>query len=170
MQVRDNRVVTTKVPEEVYEELILRIPEGDRSNFIREAISEKLQKTPKPDKLLVFEERINRLESELEQVRKYLADLELLTFEHNKVNPHDFCMDEIDRKIIDYLMHYKGATTTELAEYLKNNRWLILNRLRKIQQVSKKKRGKAVVDYCGGERAGKKKAWWINQEVFNEDE
>ena len=170
MQVRDNRVVTTKVPEEVYEELILRIPEGDRSNFIREAISEKLQKTPKPDKLLVFEERINQLESELEQVRKYLADLELLTFEHNKVNPHDFCMDEIDRKIIDYLMHYKGATTTELAEYLKNNRWLILNRLRKIQQVSKKKRGKAVVDYCGGERAGKKKAWWINQEVFNEDE
>ena len=166
----DNRVVTVKIPEEIYEELTLRIPEGNRSNFIREAISEKLQKTPKPDRLLAFEERINRLEEELEQVKKYLADLELLTFEHNKVNPHNFCMDETDHKIINYLIHYKGATTPELAEYLKSNRWLILNRLQKIQQISKKKSGKSVIDYCGGERSGKKKAWWINQDIINEDD
>jgi hypothetical protein len=166
----NNRVVTIKIPDEVYKEFALRIPEGDRSNFIREAISEKLQKTPKPDKLVAIEERMSKLESELEQVRKYLADLELLTFEHNKINPHSFCIDETDRKIMDYLMHYKGATTPELAEYLKCNRWLVLNRLQKIQRVSKKKCGKAIIDYCGGERSGKKKAWWINQEVLSEDE
>jgi hypothetical protein len=168
--VSDNRAVTAKLSEEVYGEMILRIPEGDRSSFIREAIIEKLQKTPKPDKLLAFEERINKLENELEQVKKYLSDLELLTFEHNKINPHNFCADEIDRKIVDYLMHYKGATTPELAEYTKNNRWLILNRLQKIQRVSKKKCGKSIIDYCSGERSGKKKAWWINKEVINEDE
>ncbi|MCL2172182.1 MAG: hypothetical protein FWB84_00835 [Candidatus Bathyarchaeota archaeon] len=166
----NSRVVTVKIPDEVYKEFALRIPEGDRSNFIREAISEKLQKTPKPDKLVAIEERMSKLESELEQVRKYLADLELLTFEHNKINPHSFCIDETDRKIMDYLMHYKGATTPELAEYLKCNRWLVLNRLQKIQRVSKKKCGKAIIDYCGGERSGKKKAWWINQEVLSEDE
>ncbi|MCL1977389.1 MAG: hypothetical protein FWG55_04695 [Candidatus Bathyarchaeota archaeon] len=166
----DNRVVTVKIPEEVYKEFALRIPEGDRSNFIREAISEKLQKTPKPDKLLALEERINRLESEFGQTRKYLADLELLTFEHSKVNPHSFCIDETDRKIVDYLIHYKGATTPELAEYLKSNRWLILNRLQKIQRISKKQCGKSIIDYCGGERSGKKKAWWINQEVIGEEE
>jgi hypothetical protein len=159
-----------KLSEEIYGELALRIPEGDRSNFIREAIGEKLQKTPKPDKLLVFEERISRLESELERVKKYLADLELLTFEHNKINPHSFCIDETDHKIIDYIMHYKGATTPEIAEYLKSNRWLILSRLQKIQQTSKKQYGKSVIDYCGGERSGKKKAWWINKEVTGEDE
>jgi len=168
--VSDNRVVTVKIPEEVYKEFALRIPEGDRSNFIREAISEKLQKTPKPDKLLALEERINRLESEFGQTRKYLADLELLTFEHSKVNPHSFCIDETDRKIVDYLIHYKGATTPELAEYLKSNRWLILNRLQKIQRISKKQCGKSIIDYCGGERSGKKKAWWINQEVIGEEE
>jgi Arc/MetJ-type ribon-helix-helix transcriptional regulator len=168
--VSDNRVVTVKIPEKVYGELALRIPEGDRSDFIREAISEKLQKTPKPDKLLAFEERINRLENEFERVRKYLADLELLTFEHGKVNPRDFCIDETDHKIVDYLMHYKGATTPELAEYIKSNRWLILNRLQRIQRSSQKKCGKPIIVYCGGERSGKKKAWWINQEVINEEE
>ncbi len=49
------RIVTVKISEEVYKEMALRIPEGDRSNFIREAISEKLQKTPKADKLLALE-------------------------------------------------------------------------------------------------------------------
>jgi hypothetical protein len=165
-----SRVVTIKLSEEIYKELVLRIPEGDRSNFIREAVSEKLQKTPKPDKLLALEARMGKFESELEQIRKYLADLELLTFDHCKVDPHSFCIDETDRKLMDYLMHYKGATTPELAEYLKCNRWLVLNRLQKIQKSSKKKYGKSVIDYCGGERSGKKKAWWINQELFTEDE
>ncbi len=162
------RVVTVKIPEEIYKEMNLRIPEGDRSNFIREAISEKLQKTPKPDKLLALENRMGKIENEMEQIRKYLADLELLTFERGKVNPRSFCIDEIDHKIVEYLIHYRGATTPELAEYLQTNRWLVLNRLRKIQRSSKKQCGKSVIDYCGGERSGKKKAWWINEELIGE--
>jgi len=162
------RVVTVKIPEEIYKEMNLRIPEGDRSNFIREAISEKLQKTPKPDKLLALENRMGKIENEMEQIRKYLADLELLTFERGKVNPRSFCIDEIDHKIVEYLIHYRGATTPELAEYLQTNRWLVLNRLRKIQRSSKKQCGKAVIDYCGGERSGKKKAWWINEELIGD--
>jgi len=165
----NDRIVTAKIPEEVYKEFALRIPEGERGSFIREAISEKLQKTPKPDKLLAIEERINRLESELEQVRKYLSDLELLTFEQGTVDLHSLCTDETDRKIIDYLSHYKGATTPELAEYLKSNRWIVLNRLQKIQKASKKKHGKSVIEYYGGERSGKKKAWWINQDTTNKE-
>jgi hypothetical protein len=170
VSVNSSRVVTAKISEDIYSEFALRVPEGDRSDFIREAINEKLQKTPRPDKLLALEEKMSKLESELEQVRKYLADLELLTFEHSKIDPHSFCIDETDRKIISYLMHYKGATTPELAEYLKSNRWIVLNRLQKIQRASKKKCGKPIIDYCGGERSGKKKAWWINQEIINEDE
>lgn len=162
------KVVTVKIPEEIYKEMNLRIPEGDRSNFIREAISEKLQKTPKPDKLLALENRMGKIEHEMEQIRKYLADLELLTFERGKVNPRSFCIDEIDHKIVEYLIHYRGATTPEIAEYLQTNRWLVLNRLRKIQRSSKKQCGKAVIDYCGGERSGKKKAWWINEELIGE--
>ena len=163
------RVVSAKVPEDVYKELILRIPEGERSDFIREAIMDKLQKTPKPDRLLELEGRMVRIEGELGEIRKYLADLELLTYGNRKVNPHSFCFDEVDDKIVEYLMHYKGATTPELAEYMKVNRWLVLNRLQKIQKASQKQCGKAVLDYYGGERSGKKKAWWINEELVQEE-
>ena len=105
------KVVSAKVPDDIYRELILRVPEGDRSDFIREAIIEKLQKTPKANKLLELEERMDKIEADLGGIRKYLADLELLTYGDRKVDPHTFCFDDVDRKIVDYLMHYKGATT-----------------------------------------------------------
>jgi len=168
MALSEVKVVSVKIPEEVYNELVLRVPEGDRSSFIREAIFEKLQKTPKADKLLELETRMGKIESAFGEIRKYLADLELLTYQHGKINPHAFCIDEIDHKIVDYLLHYKGATTPELADYTKKNRWLILNRLRKIQRTSKKQYGKPVIDYYAGEKSGKKKAWWINEELVQE--
>jgi Arc/MetJ-type ribon-helix-helix transcriptional regulator len=164
----ETRIVTVKLPEEVYQEMALRIPEGDRSTFIREAISEKLQKTPKADKLLALQERMDKIEQEFGQIRKYLADLEILTFQHGKIDPHAYCSDEVDHKIIEYLMHYKSATTPELADYVKTNRWLILNRLRKIQKNSKKQAGKSIVEYYAGERSGKKKAWWIDEILIEE--
>jgi hypothetical protein len=163
------RTISAKIPEDLYKEIALRIPEGDRSDFIREAILEKLQKTPKANKLLELEDRMTKLENQLAEVRKYLSDLELLTYGKDSVNPHNFCIDEVDYKIVEYLMHYKGATTPELAEYVKVNRWLILNRLRKIQKNSKKQVGKPVVDYYAGEKSGKKKAWWINEELVQEE-
>ena len=164
----ETRVISVKIPEQVYQEMALRVPEGERSSFIREAITEKLEKTPKADKLLALEERMGKIEVEFGQIRKYLADLELLTFQHGKTNPHSFCLDEVDHKIMEYLLHYKSATTPELAQYLKTNRWLVLNRLRRIQKNSKKQAGKSVVEYYAGERSGKKKAWWIDEELIQE--
>ena len=160
------RVISIKISEDVYKEMFLRVPEGERSNFIRDAILEKLQKTPKPDKILELEQRMSKMESAFSEIRKYLADLELLTYERGKINPHTFCIDEIDHKILDYLVHYKGATTPELAEYMKTNRWLVLNRLRRIQKVSRKQLGKSIIEYYPGEKSGKKKAWWINEELI----
>lgn len=164
----DPKTVTVKLPEEVYQEMALRIPEGDRSDFIREAIAEKLQKTPKPDKLLGLEQRMAQLEEQFGQIKKYLSDLEILTFQHGKINPYQFAIDEFDRKIIEYLMNYKSATTPELADYLKTNRWLVLNRLQKIEKNSKKQLGKAIITYYAGEKSGKKKAWWVEEELIQE--
>jgi len=162
------KVISAKMPEKVYNELLLRIPEGERSNFIRDAIMEKLQKTPRPDKLLELEQRIGKIEREFSELRKYLSDLELLTYGKGKTNPHAFCVDDADHKIIEYLLHYKGATTSELAEYLKGNRWFILNRLRRMQKFSKRQLGEPIVNYYPGEKSGKKKAWWINENLTEE--
>jgi len=161
-------VVSAKIPEEVYGEFVLRIPEGKRSEFIRDAIVEKLQMVPRPDKISEIEQRVSKLESGLFEIKRYLAELEILTYEKGKVNPHTFCIDEVDHKIVDYLLHYRGATTTELASYLKINRWLVLNRLRKIEGSSKKQLGKPIVEYYAGGKAGKKKAWWISKELAEE--
>jgi len=163
------KVISAKVPDELYKELALRVPEGDRSDFIREAILDKLQKTPKANKLLELEGRMNKIESQIGDIRKYLADLELLTYGSHKVNPYSFCLDDIDRKIVDHIFHYKGATTPELAENIKINRWMALNRLRRMQKASEKECGKAVIEYYAGEKSGKKKAWWINEELISEE-
>jgi len=164
----EHAMVSAKIPKEIYKELVLRIPEGERSNFIRDAIMEKLQKTPRPDKIFELEQKIGRLEAELSEVKRYLTELEVLTFDKGKINPHTFGIDEVDHKIIDYLLNYKGATTPELAEHVKANRWQILNRLRRIQKRSRNQLGKPVIEYYAGERSGKKKAWWINQELVEE--
>lgn len=157
--------VSAKIPEEVYKEFALRIPRGERSNFIRDAIYEKLEKVPRPDSISELELRVANLEAELPKIRKYLVRLEVLTYEQGKINPHVFGIDEIDRKIIDHLIHYKGATTPELAERMNTNRWLILNRLRRIQKTSKQQLGKPIIEYYSGAKMGKKKAWWLNQEL-----
>jgi len=159
-------VISAKIPDEVYKELALRIPEGERSDFIRKAILEKLEKTPRPDKIFELEQKIGKLETELFTIKKYLAELEVLTYEKGRVNPHAFCIDEIDHKIVDYLLDHRGATTTELADFLETNRWLILNHLRRIERSSKKQLGKSVIEYYSGEKAGKRKAWWIREELF----
>lgn len=159
-------VVSAKIPAEAYNELALRIPERQRSDFIREAIMEKLDKTPRPDRMLELQARLEKVETELADVKKYLVELEVLTYERGKVNPHAFSVDDIDHKLIDYLLHYKGATTPELADYAKTNRWLVLNRLRRIQKTSKKQLGKAIVTYCAGEKQGKNKAWWLDEELI----
>ena len=158
-------VVSAKIPNEVYREFALRIPEGERSDFIRNAIMEKLQSVPRPDRLLDLEDRIKSLETGLAEVKRCLAELEILTVEKGQVNPHAFCLDETDRRIVDFLLHSKGATTPELASHVKTNRWHVLNRLRKIQKRSSAQLGKSVIEYYAGERQGKKKAWWLIPEI-----
>jgi hypothetical protein len=159
------KIISAKIPEKLYKEFALRIPEGERSTFIREAILEKLEKTPRPDRIFGLEQKVNQLENEVNKIKDGLANLELLTYEGEKMNPHAFCIDETDNKIIDYLLDHRGATTTELAEHLETNRWLVLNRLRKIAKSSKKQLGKAIIEYYPGQRHGRRKAWWIREEL-----
>ncbi len=158
-------VISAKIPDEVYKELALRIPEGERSAFIREAILEKLEKTPRPNKILGLEKKVAKLENEVYKIKDYLTTLEAFTHEEGKVNPHAFAIDETDNKIVDYLLDHRGATTTEIAEHLQNNRWFVLNRLRKIERASKKQLSKPIIFYYSGERSGKRKAWWINEDL-----
>lgn len=77
-------VVSVKMPEDLYKELTLRIPVGERSNFLRDAIMEKLQNTPRSDKILEIEKKITTLENSVSEIKKHLAELEILTFDKGK--------------------------------------------------------------------------------------
>lgn len=157
--------ISVKVPSELYAELALRIPEGERSSFIREAIIEKLGRTPRSARVLELERRIDRIEKDLTGIKRGLADLEMLTYGKDKVNPHAFCIDEIDHKIVNYLLHYKSATTPELSDAIGVNRWLILNRLKRIRRLSQRQIGKSIVTYYAGKRQGKERAWWLVEDL-----
>jgi len=163
--VEKHAVVSAKIPTEVYEELALRIPEGERSNFIRDAIREKLQSVPRPDRIFELEQRIRSLETSFADMKHALLELEVLTIDRDKIDPYAFSVDDTDRKIVDYLLHYKGATTPELASSLKTNRWHVLNRLRRLQKRSKAQLGKPIIEYSAAERQGKTKAWWLIKEI-----
>ena len=142
------------------------MPEGERSSFIRDAIFEKLEKTPRPNKIFELEQKLNQLKKDINTIKSSLAKLELLTHEPGKVNPHIFCIDGIDTELINYFIDHRGATTTELAKILQTNRWLILSRLRKIENASKRQLGQAIIKYYPGERLGKRKAWWIQEDLI----
>ena len=157
--------ISAKIPDDVYREFKLRVSAGKRSAFIRDAIFEKLQKTPRPEKLLEVEDRVRRLEVGLSEIKKSLTKLEVLTFDRDQINLYAFCIDTLDQKIVDYLLHSNGATTSELAGKLNTNRWLVLNRLRRIQKTSAEQLGKAVVQYYSGIKRGKKRAWWLEEEL-----
>jgi hypothetical protein len=155
--------ISVLLPKDLHSEFALRVPEGERSIFVRDAILNKLQKTPRPEKILELEKKIAKIENDISKIKMYLTDLEILTYEKGKVNPHKFCIDKIDHSIIDHLIHYSGATTSELAKNLGVNRWLILNRLKRIEKRSRNSLGKTIIEYFPGEKEGKMKAWWLKE-------
>lgn len=160
--------ISIKIQKNIFAEIALRVPEGERSSFIRDAIIMKLQDTPQPNKILSIEKKIKKIEGDISKIKISLTDLEVLTYDRGKVNPHTFCIDKTDHSIINHLIHYKGATTSEIAQTLNVNRWFVLNRLKKIARQSQKELGKPIVEYCGRNKAGKKKAWWLNEELAND--
>jgi len=93
------------------------------NSFIRDVILEKLQKLPRLDKIFQLEQKINKLEAGLSEIKKYLVELEVLTCERSKINPHAFCIDDLDHKIIDHLLHHRGATTSSSPTFLE---WISL--------------------------------------------
>jgi len=158
--------LTIRIPKKLLEELELKVPKNRRSVFIREALEEKLQKIPVFIRLREIEDRLQRLEDEVSEVKKVLAEFDLLTYEKEKVNPYSFCQDEIDKKIVEVLIQQRGATTSEIAKQTGENRWLILNRLKKLSQRSEKKLGKPAIYFLAIEKMGKKRAWWIDENLL----
>lgn len=164
--IEDNIPFTVKIPRQLFEEIELRVPKGIRGEFIREAITEKVRKIPLSQRLDKIEEKLSYIEVEVGELKKTLAELDLLSNPKDKINISTICRDTIDHQIIEFLVHNGGTTTSQLARHLKLNRFLILNRLKRMKEVSERKYGKPSVDFLSIEKMGRKRAWWINEDVL----
>lgn len=96
--------------------------------------------------------------------------IKFLDISRPKVDPKKYCSDEMDKKIIDYLIENKGAGTTEIAKALgldpEKGRHIIGKRLAKLKRLSEED-GWDILEFHKERKEGKFRAWWINIEQID---
>jgi hypothetical protein len=109
-----------------------------------------------------LEKRVRRVEKEIKNIKEVL---ELAPV----VNPLRWdIFTDLEKAIIQYLLDkkFEGATTTEMARKLNlpspegSGRVIVWRRLRRIQRLSKRKKGVPIVVY-------ESKRWFMNYEEFS---
>lgn len=123
-----------------------------------------------------IEERLDALEREWSWAKPIIMELaKQYDLQKPHVNPLKFCKDDLDRKIIGYLIDNLGAGTTEIAKGInlanpeKVGRHVVGKRLLRINKQSNNE-GWHILDFDPAMREHpitkekKLRAWWINLE------
>ncbi len=174
-QIGKTVVLTVKISEELLEELNKKVERGKRSEFIKEAIIEKLRQTPNSEEA--------DLKEEIEQLKSRVIKLERVIKReepniHNELYKEDLkqllnhiCNDETDRLIINYLVESGGVTTKELESVTSLKRRQILTRIKGMASRTEEKFGKRIIQFKRTKNEGKRQAWWIepNQAKGNQN-
>ncbi|MFW9798846.1 MAG: winged helix-turn-helix transcriptional regulator [Candidatus Thorarchaeota archaeon] len=137
--------------------------ERGRQKFIEEAVLWRLNKEIPP---LVHElaEEVNQLKTRVEHLEG-MQSTSLFLGELNEVTKTQVCRDDLDRRILAYLLQHEGASTPELAERLlkdSTKRKTIHVRITKLNERAKEALGKTVLLFEKGEVKGKRGAWWLS--------
>lgn len=96
----------------------------------------------------------------LEEIRKFLD------ISKPKVNPFQFCKDDLDREIINYLIENKAGATSEIAEALglespkTVGRHTIGKRISRLKTVFERNNW-PVLTFHPENKEGKFRAWWL---------
>lgn len=154
-------VVSVKLPRDVLRLLEKEAGRGKRSEFIRQAIMEKLQgkHAGAEDELL---RKLEELEKRIALLENGLSCISSGKFVVKTHPLYNICRDENERKIIEYLLKEKGATTRELEKVVGLKRRQILNKMRELASRAEKELGKPVLVYVRARVEGKRQAWWLN--------
>lgn len=152
---RKLQTVTLKLPVEIIKKIDSSLEGKTRSDFIREAILEKLEKEKD-----VTLSKISRLEMEIEDIKKRLFEIERTI--NMRISISDIekelmvvAKDEIDRLIVGTILEKGYVKVMELEKILPIKRRQIVNRLRRIADKTK------LVKYIPHEKDGITKAWWL---------
>lgn len=118
-----------------------------------------------------IEKRLRALERFRDRYEPVLREVvKFLDISRPRVNPDKYCSDDLDRKIIDYLIEHLGAGTTEIATALgldpQKGRHIIGKRIAKIKRLSEQD-GWNILEFHPELKEGKFRAWWINLEEID---
>lgn len=113
-----------------------------------------------------IEKRLRVLEKFKDHAEPVIAEVEkFLDISRPRVNPAKYCSDELDLRIIEYLLDAKGAGTSEIAKALgldpKKGRHTIGKRIAKINRLSINDAWQ-ILDFHAERRQGKFRAWFID--------
>jgi metal-responsive CopG/Arc/MetJ family transcriptional regulator len=152
--------VTLRIPKELLEELEKKVEPRYRSEYIRQAIIDKLRRESSKaaegqlgdidelrSRIAVIEENLKRLSTQSMETQ-VPALLEVIA------------TDDADRQIIKYILERKSATTKELEKVVDLRRRMILERIKTIENRHKEKFAKPFLKFVRGKgQDGKRQAW-----------
>jgi len=152
--------ISLKVPREILHFLDEKVGQGRRSEFIRQAIIEKLKMSNGDARDPIIKE-IDSLKRKVEELERILRVHKLGEGGRKQHPLYRICRDENDRKIVEYLLREGGATTKELEKVVGLKRRQILNRMKYLSEKAEKELGRGTLRYVRSRVKGKRQAWWL---------
>ncbi|MGQ4833419.1 MAG: ribbon-helix-helix domain-containing protein [Candidatus Asgardarchaeia archaeon] len=153
------QTVCIKLSKNLLDQIDAALSGKSRSEFIREAIIEKLSLSNNNATIM---ERLNSLESELYELKEKISIIERelpSTHIKDKADIKSILMasarDDIDLKIINFLLEKGYVKISELVGILPIKRRQIVNRLRRLSQDT------GAIKYITYNKNGVTKAWWL---------
>ncbi len=153
--------IRVRLPRELVDRIDRLVGESGRQKFIRDSVVSRLdaELPPVVNELILEVEDLKARVSYLERLR----DTSVYRGELNETIKLKVCRDELDRKLLAYIIMHGGATTPDLAEEILGDatkRRTVLDRLGKLNQRAKEVTGNHILRFERGERDGKRGAWW----------
>lgn len=154
--------VTLRIPRQLVEELDAEVEPRLRSEYIRQAIVDKLKKGTLRNDASSTSEEINELRSRITSLEDAIRSLGKQSYEKQVPALLEvIALDEVDRSIINHMIENKSATTRELEKVVNLRRRMILERMKGIEERHEQKFGKRLLEFVRGKRDGKRQAWWL---------
>jgi metal-responsive CopG/Arc/MetJ family transcriptional regulator len=158
--------VTLRIPKELLEEVERKVEPRYRSEYIRQAIIDRLKRESSPKSMESQSDDVDELRTRITAIEEILKRLTTQSLETQLPALLEvIASDETDRRIIKYILENKSATTKELEKVVALRRRMILTRIKTMEDKHKEKFGKPFLIYQRGKGTdGKRQAWRLTEQ------
>lgn len=158
----EQTTVTVRIPKELLRQLEEKVGSRYRSEYIRQAIADKLKQGSSAVQVETPINEINELKARISAL-----ELAIKSFGRKSIEVQlpalleVIALDDTDRQIISYILEKKSATTKELEKVVNLKRRMILERTKTIEKRYEEKFDKPFLRFIRGKKDGKRQSWWL---------